>query len=46
VPGLSNLFPTRNQRGPYRASLDHALNVDQRKIDPVPTRRSSCYHTH
>jgi hypothetical protein len=46
VAGLQNLFPTRNQRGPYRASLDHALNVDQRKIDPVPTRPSSCYHTH
>jgi hypothetical protein len=45
-PGLQNLFPTRNMRGPYRASLDHALNVDQRKIDPTPQKPSSCFHTH
>jgi len=46
VAGLSNLFPTRNMRGPYNASLDHALNADQRKIDPRPQRKSSCYYTH
>jgi hypothetical protein len=46
VPGLQNLSPTKNKRGPYHARLDHELNVDQRKIDPVPTRPSSCYHTH
>ena len=45
-PGLQNLFPTRNTRGPYRASLDHELNLDQRQIDPTPQKPSSCYHTH
>jgi hypothetical protein len=46
VPGLKHLFPTRNMRGPYSAKLDHALNADQRAIDPVPTGPNSCYHTH
>lgn len=46
VPGLGKLQPTRHARGPYNRRLDHRLNADQRKIDPVPTRPSSCYHTH
>jgi hypothetical protein len=46
VPGLGNLQPTRNARGPYNRRLDHRLNADQRKIDPVATRPNSCYHTH
>ena len=45
-PASSNLFPTRNMRGPYSAQLDHELNADQRAIDPVPTGPNSCYHTH
>lgn len=46
VPGLSNLTPTRNSRGPYNATLDHRLNTDLRTIDPTPQRKSSCYYTH
>lgn len=46
VPGLSNLFPTRNRRGPYDRRLDLRLNADLRAIDPTPQRPSSCYHTH
>jgi hypothetical protein len=46
VSGLQNLQPTRPERGPYSRSLDDRLNADQRQIDPVPTRPSSCYHTH
>jgi hypothetical protein len=46
VPGLQHLFPTRKERGPYSAKLDHALNADQRAIDPKPTGPNSCYHTH
>jgi len=46
VPGLRNLQPTRHARGPYRPRLDHRLNADQRQIDPVPTRPSSCFYTH
>ena len=45
-PGLQNLRPTRNRRGPYSRRLDHKLNADQRRIDPVPTRPSSCFYTH
>ena len=45
-PGLQNLHPTRNRRGPYNARLDHKLNADQRQIDPVPTKPNSCYYTH
>jgi hypothetical protein len=46
VPGLSNLTPTRDMRGPYSASLDHRLNGDLRTIDPTPQRKSSCFYTH
>jgi hypothetical protein len=46
VPGLSNMFPTRDARGPYRATLDRRLNSDLRTIDPTPQHRNSCYHTH
>jgi hypothetical protein len=46
VPGLSNLFPTKNTRGPYRKRLDLALNTDLRTIDPKPQHKNSCYHTH
>jgi hypothetical protein len=46
VPGLSNLSPTKNTRGPYSATLDHRLNTDLRTIDPRPEHRNSCYHTH
>jgi hypothetical protein len=46
APGLQVLHPSKNARGPYNAPLDKRLNADQRQIDPVPTRPSSCYHTH
>ncbi|MGN6379489.1 MAG: hypothetical protein ACTHNU_11105 [Gaiellales bacterium] len=46
VPGVSNLFPTRNVRGPYSPALDSALNADLRQLDPTPSGPSSCYYTH
>jgi hypothetical protein len=46
VRGLQHLFPTRNERGPYSAKLDAALNADQRAIDPDPTAPNSCFYTH
>jgi hypothetical protein len=46
VPGLQNLLPTRNTRGPYSAHLDQRLNADQRAIDPTPSGPNSCFHTH
>lgn len=46
VPGLSNLFPTKDVRGPYSRSLDLRLNADLRSIDPTPQHANSCYYTH
>ena len=45
-PGLTNLMPTRDKRGPYSATLDKRLDADQRALDPVPSTKSSCYYTH
>jgi hypothetical protein len=45
-PGLSNLFPSTNSRGPFSRLLQQALFGDLRQLDPVPSSPSSCYYTH
>ncbi len=45
-PGLSNLVPMHRTRGPYSATLNKALQADQRLLDPVPNSASSCFYTH
>ena len=41
VPGLGNLRPTRNTRGPYKARLDHGLMLTSAEIHPDAA--NSCY---
>jgi hypothetical protein len=46
-PGLSNLFPQHDYRGPYNGILERELNADQRALEPVMSGGSnSCWNTH
>jgi hypothetical protein len=45
-PGLANLEPARDERGPYDADLDRRLNEDQKQLAGAPRSTASCWYTH